>query len=742
MAISTSTSTLSARLVARRHGLLLALLAVLYLVLWQGPQTTLGRALFIVHLGFFMLWQPFVHGESRLSWASLLGLSAVVLASGAFLQGWILILWIMILASIVGGKVLLFGKRAPRLFYLLALAFLVVALLLMAAPMIVPQAKPAPAILVLGYTGMPLLLATMAMLPRETEAENRGEVVDFVYSLFIFLLLAVLMLGSLAAMLLFGSGYVEALLQTLLATGAMLLLLGLAANPRSGVSGIGSLISRYLLSIGLPIEKWLEALANLALREEDPQVFLEKACAEIAQQLPWVQGGAWVAGNRDGRFGVTEGRRLEFSHGDMVLLLYTRHPLSPTLIWHYNLLAQLLAQFHADKQRGLALKQLSYMQAIHETGARLTHDVKNLLQSLNALCSAGIEPGAESSLEYQSLLRRQLPAISERLSETLAKLNAPQSLSAARQVPAADWWRELRLRMAALDWISFKAAPVISGELPAEVFSGVADNLIHNAADKHLREPAIHLQVELRRNDAGFELIFCDDGSAIADPVASSLFLGPVSSESGYGIGLYHAARYAQAAGYRLELEENRAGRVCFRLAQELLDYFTVGSVAGSIAACVLAADQTIYRHIAFTLEVDGLRLVKIEVHRQPVVGRGVALDHSGYAFRRDATGDVYGIAPQVVDEFFLAQHAGNYRSGTDADANLEVRGIDREVAPQQIAHGHRHVGDRAGVVVDVFVQAAGNHVGIADGLDFFQPVLLRQFVEGGKYPVQHREYL
>jgi hypothetical protein len=54
----------------------------------------------------------------------------------------------------------------------------------------------------------------------------------------------------------------------------------------------------------------------------------------------------------------------------------------------------------------------------------------------------------------------------------------------------------------------------------------------------------------------------------MADSVASGLFLGPVSSESGFGIGLYHAARYAQAAGYRLELVENRAGRVCFRLAQ------------------------------------------------------------------------------------------------------------------------------------------------------------------------------
>lgn len=569
VAISLLSSALPSRLIALRRGLLLALLAALYLVLWQGPDTLLGRALFVVHFGFFMLWQPFVQPERRLSNAALLGLTAGVLVVGVYLQGWMIVLWIMALAGIVGGKVLLFGARASRLFYLLALAFLVVALTIMAAPLAVTQAKAPEAILWLGRAGLPLILVTMALLPQAHEADITREVVDFVHSLFVFLLLAVLMLGSLAAMMLLGSGYIEALLQTLLGTGAMLMLLGLAANPRSGVSGIGGLISRYLLSIGLPIEQWLEALANLALREEDPQVFLEQACARIARQLPWVTGGEWVAGGSTGRFGVTDGHRWEFSHGSMVLVLYTRHDLSPTLIWHYNLLAQLLAQFHADKMRAIALKQLSYMEAIHETGARLTHDVKNLLQSLNALCLAGIEPGAESSPEYQSLLRRQLPAISDRLADTLAKLNAPQSHPAARWVPAIEWWQDLCQRMAPLDWISFSAEPMMGGELPADVFSGVVDNLILNVAKKHVQEPSLQVQVEFGRNDDGFELIFCDDGSAMADSLASRLFLDPVSSETGYGIGLYHAARYARAAGYRLELAENRSGRVCFRLARE-----------------------------------------------------------------------------------------------------------------------------------------------------------------------------
>jgi hypothetical protein len=498
-----------------------------------------------------------------------LGLAGVLLMVGVFLKGWMIALWIMMLAGIVGGKVLLFGARTPRLFYLLALGFLVASLLLMAAPLAVPIVKPPQAVVLLGYAGLPLVLVVMALLPQGRESDEGGEVVDFVYSLFLFLLLAVLMLGTLAAMLLLDRGYVEALLQTLMVTAAMLMMLGLAWNPHSGFAGLGGLFSRYLMSIGLPIEQWLQALTNLASREDDPHAFLEQACAEISLRLPWVTGGEWIAGNGRGHFGKVEGRRWEFSNGGMVLVLYTLHTLSPTLIWHCNLLAQLLAQFYADKQRALALKQLSYMQAIHETGARLTHDVKNLLQSLNALCSAGAESGAVSSVAYQALLRRQLPAISERLAETLSKLNAPQDLASSRWVAASDWWQGIRQRLAVLTWVSFSAQQPLEGDLPTEVFSGVVENLIRNAAEKHLRESELAVRVELLRDGDGFALVVSDNGSAMADDVASSLFLGPVSSDSGYGIGLYNAARYALAAGYRLELVENRAGRVSFRLALE-----------------------------------------------------------------------------------------------------------------------------------------------------------------------------
>ena len=210
MAIFKFPSVLPARLVALRQGLLIALLAALYLVLWQGPGTLIGKTFFVGHLGLFMLWQPFVHAEQRLSLKSMLGVVGVVAIASLFLTAWLLSVWIMMLAGIVGGKVLLFGARATRLFFMLALGFLVMALLLMAAPMALPTVRLPEVFARIAYVGLPLMLVVMTFLPQGPEEDASREVVDFVYSLFVFLLLAVLMLGSLAAMMMFGSAYVEA----------------------------------------------------------------------------------------------------------------------------------------------------------------------------------------------------------------------------------------------------------------------------------------------------------------------------------------------------------------------------------------------------------------------------------------------------------------------------------------------------------------------------------------------------
>ena len=62
----------------------------------------------------------------------------------------------------------------------------------------------------------------------------------------------------------------------------------------------------------------------------------------------------------------------------------------------------------------------------------------------------------------------------------------------------------------------------------------------------------------------------CDTGRAISVELEKLLFLAPVHSHSGLGIGMYQAARHAEANGFALSLVCNRDGEVCFALSGRL----------------------------------------------------------------------------------------------------------------------------------------------------------------------------
>ena len=82
-------------------------------------------------------------------------------------------------------------------------------------------------------------------------------------------------------------------------------------------------------------------------------------------------------------------------------------------------------------------------------------------------------------------------------------------------------------------------------------------------AQSRQREPGLAISVAFD----GATLTVADDGSAIVPSLAKGLLREPVASDDGLGIGLYHAARQADALGYRLAVAESRPGRVAFALA-------------------------------------------------------------------------------------------------------------------------------------------------------------------------------
>ena len=98
--------------------------------------------------------------------------------------------------------------------------------------------------------------------------------------------------------------------------------------------------------------------------------------------------------------------------------------------------------------------------------------------------------------------------------------------------------------------------------MPRELFDSAADNLIRNALAKRAADPDVRVRVALRADG----LWVSDTGKAIPEDVARALMRAPIASAAGLGIGLYQAARQAEATGYRLLLEKNSDGEVSLAL--------------------------------------------------------------------------------------------------------------------------------------------------------------------------------
>jgi signal transduction histidine kinase len=551
---------------SHKRWVLLGMLVLLHLILLEGVPSPISRTLVMVHVGLFFLWQPFVRHERRIaphhSIAIGLTLGAVVL----WLNWWLLIVWVVLLAGIIGGKVFLFDGRAARVFYLLALSYLLCILIIILVPNVLPPSfAVADAFGTLARYVLPLIFVVMAALPQEAEPRGHAEVVDFAYSLFVVLTLAVLVLGSIASMLLRGAGYIESLLEIMLTFGVVLLFLAWVWDPRAGYSGIGAIFSRYMLTIGLPFEQWVHALSAYAQRSDDPEEFMAWACEELVRRIPWVQGGEWRSPAGGGQFGNEAGQRSEFHHDPLMVVLRTRQALTPALAWHLHVVTQLLAEFYMARSRARKLRQLSYMQAIYETGARLTHDVKNLLQSLNTLCVAAAAEGEAATPQFQALLRRQLPAIAQRLQSTLDKLQTP-AMEQQDLVGAATWWDELKRRYSGEE-IDFRFDPAVDGmTLPASLFDSAAENFLQNALVKRGSGGPLRIAAEMDTAAGRPRFRVTDSGAAMPAQLAAQIGHGPVASDNGLGIGLYQVAHYADMLRYRLSVANNQAGEVSFAL--------------------------------------------------------------------------------------------------------------------------------------------------------------------------------
>jgi len=551
-------------LATSRRWVVIAMLLALHAALVSPQGEVFQRLWLMVHFGLFLLWQPFFSTERELEVFSVVMLLAITAITLYFVSGWMIVFWLVLLLGILGGRVFTIQAARRSRFYLVAFAYVLAMLLMWAVPTLIVGDYQLPQnVATFARRIVPFVLLTLVVLPFPKE-DDSGQVFDFFYAVLVFQLCVVLALGSIVNMRFTDDDYVQSVLLTVMGFGVALFVLAVLWNPMRGFGGLSTYFSTYLMSVGMPFELWMRRIAELAETEDDARTFLELALKEIAA-LPWIRGGHWQTPDGEGRFGTESEHNTRFEHHDLVIVFHTFVDLSPALFLHMRLLVQVVGEFYVGKRRENALKQHAYLQAVHETGARLTHDMKNLMQALYALTSmAPREPAGG----YTGLLQRQLPQLTKRLQTTLDKLRSPEVPSEDLPVRASAWWSEVSRRMAGGD-VALESDITADGNIPATLFDTFVENAVANARTKGLREPGVAIRVAFHFSADRVELSVTDSGTAVPESAEAKLFREPVERGAGLGIGLYHVGRMATQTGYEVELAANRDGEVRFRLSHD-----------------------------------------------------------------------------------------------------------------------------------------------------------------------------
>lgn len=549
----------------REHWVLALMLIVLNAAIRADFGSALSASLMTAHLGLFFIWQPIWQRDQRLNrWS----LALIIVSTGAFivaLNWWLLFGWMILLIGIVAGRS--FSTRPERLAYMITLIFLISVLLIECIPMIFDVGELNTAVLYsfrFAWIALPFLVG---LFPTYTLAQRETFPIDFFRGITIAMMTALLGVSSVLMTYELRIEYPVTLIATLLILSAFLFLISWLLTPGTG-SGMGALWEKSVLNIGTPFEGWLSSLAQLAGRQQQPREFLDASIEELCE-IPWIEGAEWAVDEQHGNAGNRAPCSTILTTGNLKVTLFMERPVGPSLLIHCRLLIQVLGHFYSAKVRETELAHRTHLQAVHETGARLTHDIKNLLQSLKATTAVILEDtgpsDSERSQKRQALLKKQLPRITQRLQLALNKLQRPSSKQ-SEHVEISIWWEQLLERYDAGD-IEF-LGNIDDGDhgVPGECLDSVVENLLDNARNKAKTSFAIQIKVGLYEKNGEVTLSVVDNGAAIEASLASQILTQPVPSDDGLGIGLYQSALQAEINGYRLVLSENEDGAVRFTL--------------------------------------------------------------------------------------------------------------------------------------------------------------------------------
>jgi len=539
------------------------MLLLLQLALYQPAEShNLISALLLAHIGFFLLWQPALNPDIKIQFKNLVLIFFVNSILYFILNNWFISLWIILLIGLTSGSTLVNGTQ--RTLYGIATVILFLQLSLFVTPKLFQLNTLDSEINNIIFYLIIIFCLVIIIWPIK---KHRSINTDYLHSILISFGLFSFYITSILVSFTSNIHYLQSLLITAFSIGIFLIILNTIWLPRHGISGIGQIWEQHILNIGNPFENWVKQTSLLGENKKiTPELFLEKSIEQLLT-LTWVCGINWTDNNADKKYeklyGEESHQKTVFNDHQISITLYSHIPMGAALMIHAQLLMHLMIFFYNSKLREITLKNQTHLKAVYETGSKLTHDIKNILQSLQAL--TGVVNSSDDPTASQQLIGKQLPILTQRLQNTLDKLQT--KTDTGKSFKAVDiWWAELQSRYHGRD-ILFLGDSRSNISIDVDVFDTSLENLLENARSKRRVRPNTKITASLFFDNTDVIVRVCDDGYPVPESKFSILFKQILPSKDGYGIGLYQSAQLAERNGYKLELIHNENENVCFQIS-------------------------------------------------------------------------------------------------------------------------------------------------------------------------------
>lgn len=550
-------------LLDHEHRLLGLMLFSLLAAIHLGNTDTIAKSFLIVHFGFFLLWQPIVKQQATFTLKQLVIVVLLTSAYIYFFNPWLNAFWSLLLLTLLTGRI--FARGLARAIYGFAVVILFLEIILITTPTLFKLAALTPSLQAIVSTIITFSPLILLFIPTKDTTSRQ---VDFIRGFLIILLVMFLCMSSVLISLTTKQPYLEALVVSVLILSIFLLFTAFLWAPRAGFSGLAKLLENYLLNIGGPFEQWITQVSTLEANTSiSPAHFLSASLKYLMQQ-DWVSGVSWQTEFEKDIVGHESSHKVVINDEKLSLIIYTKAPVGPSLFLHTKLLLSVLTFYYRAKLQEQQMVKQAHLKAIYETGSKLTHDVKNILQATQTMTQIINDNDSEME-EIVGVIKKQMPLLTQRLNITLEKLRSPENTEDKPETSTGSllhWWHQLQLRYTDRN-LTFSSNIVDDREINLDVFTTVVENLLDNARSKKLREPGIEIFVTLSIKDKQLTLSVTDTGSAIEPAVAEQLFKEVIASNDGFGIGLYQSYEMAKSHGYNLKIEDNSNGKVRFTLS-------------------------------------------------------------------------------------------------------------------------------------------------------------------------------